>query len=115
MTNPQATSTIFDATRESYTTAIDAWNQAQSRALRLSRLWLDEVETTQQESKRAFDTFLAQSRQAQEAWVSVTQESLRNVSSFWRWPGFPSVEEFNSRLDDLNRKVDASATLKVSK
>ncbi|HEX2171664.1 MAG TPA: hypothetical protein VHL09_04405 [Dehalococcoidia bacterium] len=115
MANPQAANTLFDATRESYTTAFDAWAQAQARAIRLGRLWLDEVETTQQESRRVFDDFVARSRQAQEAWLSLTQDSLRNVSAFWRWPAFSAVEELNSRLDDLNQKVEARETIKVAK
>lgn len=115
MNNQQAVNTFLDATRDSYTTTFDALAQAQARAIRLSRLWLDEVETTQKESRRVADDFVARSRQAQEAWLALTRESLRNVSTFWRWPTFPGVEDLNSRLDDLNRQVDTSATIRVAK
>lgn len=106
MANPNPTSTLIDATRDSYATAFDAWNQAQTRALRWTRLWLDEVEASQKETRRAVDDLLQKSRQSQEAFLSLTQDNLRNFSSFWRLPTFPQFDDLNSRIDELNRRVE---------
>ncbi len=124
MTNPNPTSTLIDATRESYASAFEAWNQAQARALRWSRLWLDEIEASQNDTRRMVNDLLQVARQSQEAFLGLSQDNLRNVSSVWRWPTVTQFDELNSRLDELNRKVDQQvhqaqqsdhATLKVSK
>ena len=124
MTNPNPTSTLIDATRESYASAFEAWNQTQARALRWSRLWLDEIEASQNDTRRLVNDLLQVARQSQEACLGLSQDNLRNVSSVWRWPSVSQFDELNSRLDELNRKVDQQvhqaqqtdqATLKVSK
>ena len=43
MATHNPTNTMFEATRDTYGSLYDAWSQTQSRALKLSRVWLDEV------------------------------------------------------------------------
>lgn len=106
MATHNPTNTMFEATRDTYGSLYDAWSQAQTRALKLGRVWLDEVEASQKENRRMMDDLLQRSRQTQEAWLALTQDNLRNLSSFWRWPSQSYFDDLNNRLDDLSRRVE---------
>ena len=102
--------TLFDATRDSYVSLYEAMNQAQSRAIRWSRLWLDEVEASQKESRRVVDELIEKNRQSQSAWLELTRDNFRTVSSFFRWPNVPGFEDLNNRIDELNRRTEKVTT-----